>query len=323
MRISIVGHAGFIGEFLVKKLAALGHSLRGLDIQEPSEDQKNLCTCFIGSILSPEDVRNAIKDTDMVIALAAKHHDFGVTREEFFNVNETGTQILLDAMTRQEINKLVFYSTVAVYGSQDEPTTEETQPEPDSDYGESKLAAEKLVAKWSNGDSKRSSVVIRPTVVFGPHNYANVYNLIDKIYRKRFFFVGKGDNIKSVAYVENLADATIFAIQHIQPGIEILNYSDEPQMTTSQIVDIISDIMQRGLPKLRIPLRLATSIGSAFDLLAKLTGRNLPITAARMRKFATATHHKSGKIREMGFKQKVTIREGFDRMVEWYLRTQI
>lgn len=323
MNISIIGYAGFIGEFLVEKLNALGHTIKGLDIREPSPDQKSLCTSFIGNILSQDDVQRTVNGTDIVIALAAKHHDFGVTREEFFNVNETGTQILLDAATKASVDKLIFYSTVAVYGTQTEPTTENTVPNPDSDYGESKLAAEKLVAKWVSDEARRSAVIIRPTVVFGPSNYANVYNLIDKIYRKRFIFVGNGTNIKSVAYVENLADATIFALNNMRPGIEIFNYSDEPQMTIGEIVETIGDRMPHELPRMKLPLGIATSLGSIFDLLAKVTGRNLPITAARMKKFATPTHHRSEKIRKMGFEQKVPIKEGFNRMVDWYLRTQI
>ena len=163
----------------------------------------------------------------------------------------------------------------------------------------------------------------RPTVVFGPNNYANVYNLIDKIYKKRFIFVGTGKNIKSVAYVENLVDATIFALEKLEPGIRIFNYSDEPQMTIGQIVETIGERIPHELPRMKLPLGIATSLGSIFDLLAKVTGRNLPITAARMKKFATPTHHRSEKIRKMGFKQKVPIKEGFGRMVEWYLQTQV
>jgi nucleoside-diphosphate-sugar epimerase len=320
MKILIIGNTGFVGSFLVERLNAEGHSLVGLDVK-PAEGQKqHLCKTYIGDLLSPQDVRKVAKDVDTIISLAAKHHDFGVTRTEFFNVNKKGTEILLSCASELGIKKIIFYSTVAVYGTQPTPTDETTTPAPDSDYGESKLAAENLFPDWIRADEHRSVIIIRPTVVYGPRNYANVYNLIDKIYRKRFLFVGNGNNVKSIAYVENLVDANVFLIDKLKPGIQVFNYSDEPQMTISQIVQIITNCFSYHKPRVRIPLAIATTLGSALDLTAKVSGRNLPITAARMRKFATPTHHKSDRIRHMGFKQRISIEEGFSRMINWYLQ---
>ncbi len=291
-----------------------------MDIKEPPDELKSVCESLCGTILSQEDVIKSLHGVDLVISLAAKHHDFGITKEEYFRVNEGGTINLLNCMSKLNIKNLVFYSSVAVYGTQNEPTTEESPLLPDTDYGRSKLAAERAILRWAEENKDRRAIIIRPTVIFGPENYGNVYNLIDKIYKKRFIFVGDGSNIKSVAYVENLVDATIFLMEHLKPGVQIFNYSDEPQMTTKEIVDIITEFMPHGIPTFRIPLSLAVSVGSIFDILAKITGYNFPITAKRIKKFNTATHHKSDKIRQLGFEQKISIREGFRRMVEWYLK---
>jgi len=323
MRILVIGSAGFIGQFLVSKLAAAKYEVVGLDVNPHPAEMKDICTCLSGDLGSYQDVTNAAQGADMVITLAAKHHDFGVSREEFFEVNEAGTQTLLDAVQALGIKKLIFYSTVAVYGSREEPSSEKMEPRPDSDYGESKHAGEKLIYRWCDVDKSRTAIIIRPTVIFGPKNYANVYNLIDQIYRKRFVFVGKGNNIKSVAYVENLVDATFFLMELMTSGVHIFNYSDEPQMTIKQIVDTIAGFLPHGVPRKKLPLWIATSFGGVFDFMGKITGHNYTITAARMKKFATATHHRADKIRELGFKQKVETKEGFRRMVEWYLATQV
>lgn len=319
MNILIIGHMGFIGRYLCKRLIEKSHTIVGLDIKEPPEEQKTTCKNFIGDILSLDSLKNALQGVDLVISLAAKHHDFGITREEYFRVNQGGTINLLRCMAQKNIKKLIFFSSVAVYGTQTEPTTEQSPLIPDTDYGKSKLAAENEILKWIKEDKQRSVIIIRPTVIFGPENYGNVYNLIDKIYKKRFIFVGDGTNIKSVAYVENLVDATVFLMEHLIPGVQVFNYSDEPQMTTEQIVKIITEFMPHGIPHFKIPLSLAVSVGSIFDILAKIAGYNFPITAKRMKKFNTPTFHKSDKIRQLGFQQKISIREGFRRMVEWYL----
>jgi len=224
-------------------------------------------------------------------------------------------------MSELNIKNLIFYSSVAVYGTQNEPTTEQSPFTPDTEYGRSKLAAENVILKWAEENKNRCVITIRPTVIFGPENYGNVYNLIDKIYKKRFIFVGDGSNIKSVAYVENLVDATLFLIKHLKSGVQILNYSDEPQMTTAEIVNIITEFMPHSIPKFKIPLSIAVSAGNIFDVLAKITGYNFPITAKRMKKFNTATHHRAEKIRQLGFQQEISVKEGFRRMIEWYLRT--
>jgi nucleoside-diphosphate-sugar epimerase len=322
MKILVIGSAGFIGQFLAKKLVEANNTVVGLDVNPHPTEMQDIFTCATGDLCSRDDVSEAAEGVDVIISLAAKHHDFGVSREEFFHVNKTGTQILLDVAGNQGIQKLIFYSTVAVYGTRKEPSTEDMEPHPDSDYGESKLAGERLIYKWCAEDSKRCVTIVRPTVIFGPNNFANVYNLIDTIYKKKFIFVGSGDNIKSVAYVENLVDATIFLMNRLRPGIQIYNYSDEPQMTIEEIVDTISQFMPHGIPKRKLPLWLATTFGSIFDVMAKITGQNYRITAARMKKFATTTHHRADKIRALGFAQNVDTKEGFRRMVEWYLSSQ-
>jgi nucleoside-diphosphate-sugar epimerase len=323
MKILVIGCSGFIGQFLVKNLLNQKHTVVGLDINPPSDDLGDLYTFHDGDLLSHQDMKKAATGVDLIISLAAKHHDFGISRDEYFEVNEGGTRILLECASKCNIKNIIFYSTVAVYGTQNEPSTEETTPQPDNYYGQSKLAGEKVIGEWVQKDNKLQVIIIRPTVIFGPNNYANVYNLIDKIYRKKFIFVGNGKNIKSVAYVENLVDATAYLITKLKPGIQIFNYSDEPQMTITETVETISAHMPHDIPKIRLPLWFAVTFGSIFDFLGKISGKNFPITAARMKKFATSTHHTAKKIREHGFVQRIPTKEGFRRMIEWYLKTQV
>jgi len=319
MKILVVGNAGFIGGYLTKELMDSGYEAVGMDINPPNP-KENSCHFVLGNILNPEDIVRAAENVDLIVHLAAKHSDFGISREEFFNVNVKGTQNILDCAAKLGIKKFIFYSTVAVYGSQEGYTTEDTTPYPIVTYGESKLAAEKTIYNWTAEDPGREAIIIRPTVVFGPgKKYGNMYNLIDSIYKKRFVFVGDGENIKSVAYVENLADATVFLLEKLKPGVEIYNYSDYPQMTIAQIVGDIARYLSRGMPKIKIPLKPVMAAARIFDLLGKLTGYNFPITAKRIKKFNTATYHKADKIRASGFQPLIDSSEGFKRTVKWYL----
>ena len=100
---------------------------------------------------------------------------------------------------------------------------------------------EKLKRSSKNGNKliqkNRKLVIIRPTVVFGKGNRGNVYNLFKQISNKRFIMIGNGENIKSIAYVENLA-SFISATLLLKNGIHIFNYADKPDLSMNELVKI-------------------------------------------------------------------------------------
>ncbi|MCK5160617.1 MAG: NAD(P)-dependent oxidoreductase [Candidatus Aureabacteria bacterium] len=317
MNILIAGNAGFIGGYLTRKLISLGHNITGLDIN-PDNPQSKLCKCVAGDICDREAVMGVMKDIDLVINLAAKHHDFGISEKEYFEVNEGGTKNLLECAAQFDIKKFVFYSSAAVYGSHKTSPTEETIPNFPSPYGRSKLAGEKALANWAKEDSERKALVIRPVVVFGPENYANMYSLIKQIADRKFVFIGKGDNIKAIVYIENLIEATVFLLNHLEKGIDYFNYVDGPQMTSKQIANIISQYAGIDTPKIHFPFAMAMALAFPCDILEKITGRLFPITAKRIKKFNTETSFNADKIRKAGFKQPLSLEEGFKRTLEWF-----
>jgi GlcNAc-P-P-Und epimerase len=318
MKILVIGSEGFIGRFLTQDLLGLGHGVVGLDVRQ-AEDGRRSYPLVLGDILNETTVLKAAEGVDVVINLAAKHHDFGISREDFFLINETGTKKLLRCLTGLKIRKFIFFSSVAVYGDIPECSSEDKPLTPSNDYGESKLAAEELINAWAAEDSSRSVVVIRPTVVFGPYNYANMHRLIEMIYKRRFLFVGPGDNIKTVTYVENLVDATLFLLSRMKPGIDFYNYADYPHYTASKLVSFINRCLDRKDFSWHLPLKPILLVAGIIDWLGNITKINFPITAKRIAKINAVTWHGSEKIRSLGFVQKVSIEEGLKKMVDWYL----
>jgi len=227
MRILVIGNEGFIGGYLVEALTKKGHEIVGLDILANNSDERGYLA-HKGDILKEEDILKAAQGVDLVISLAAKHHDFGISREDFFLINEQGTQNCLSCLAKLGIKKFVFYSTVAVYGLNDFEANEDTLYNPCNDYGESKLAGEKIIEKWAEEDASREVLIVRPVVVYGPNNWANMFRLIDNIYLRRFIMVGSGANQKSTAFVKNLVGSTLHMMERLQSGVERFNYSDQP-----------------------------------------------------------------------------------------------
>ena len=64
-----------------------------------------------------------------------------------------------------------------------------------------------------------------------------MYRLMDAVIKRKFIWIGDGSNIKSLAYVENIVAMNLFLLNRMKPGFEVFNYSDEPYMTTRQIVE--------------------------------------------------------------------------------------
>lgn len=315
-KILLTGGSGFIGRHFHN--AVPNNQLTVLDLNRP--DFQNGSKVVQGDIRKLEDIRRALEGDSVtsIISLAAKHHDFGIGHDEYFDTNEGGTATLCTAADEFGISEITFYSSVAVYGVREEISSESTVPEPDSPYGASKLAGEKILVEWAKKDPKRKVLIIRPTVVFGPNNKANMYNLIRQVDSRLYFHLGKADNVKSIAYVENLVDATLVLKQKMAPGVSIYNYSDEPQLTARQISETIAGALGKKI-HFTIPRRLGIAAGIPFDLAIKITGRNFPISTSRIRKLGTQTLHSAKKIVSEGYSPRYTTVEGLKKMVEWYL----
>ena len=320
MRILLTGGSGFIGSHLARQLRGLGHELVNLDLYEPA-DPALFQRCVIGDVRNPVAARAAVTGCDAVFHLAAAHHDFGIKRETFFDVNENGTGVLCQAMSEAGVKRLCFYSSVAVYGNAPAPHLEDAAKDPAAPYGASKLAGEAVCTRWASSDAANELLIVRPTVVFGVGNMANFYALIRQIHSRRYVQVGAGTNRKSVAYVENLIDALIFLWdQRRARGVSIYNFIDKPDLGSAQIASIIYRALGRSETPLRIPLWAALIAVKPFDWIIAATGRNLAVSSARVRKFADSeTVYEAQKLQAAGFVPRMTIEQGLTRMVEWYV----
>jgi GlcNAc-P-P-Und epimerase len=108
----------------------------------------------------------------------------------------------------------------------------------------------------------------------------------------------------------------------MKPGVAVYNYADEPQLTTRQIANEIAEALGTKI-RITIPKPIGILFGLPFDLIIKLTGKNLPISTARIRKLGTQTYHSARKLFDLGFKPKYSTVFGLRRMVEWYRKEQI
>jgi len=131
--------------------------------------------------------------------------------------------------------------------------------------------------------------------------------------------VGSGTNIKSMAYVGNVA-AFIAHCLDLGSGVHIANYVDKPDMNTRDLVSHIYRCLGRSNPGRTIPKNVAMAGGHFLDLIARVSGRAFPISAIRVRKFCETTRFQADLVAQWGFKPPYSLAEGLERTVNFEFR---
>jgi nucleoside-diphosphate-sugar epimerase len=260
-------------------------------------------------------LRSIVAGAGTIVNLAAEHRDDVRPISSYYDTNVRGAEQVCQAARDARVMKIIFTSSVAVYGFHPQPLDESGPFQPVNPYGETKLAAEAVYQAWAAEDASRTLVMIRPAVVFGEKNRGNVYNLLRQIASGRFLMVGSGNNMKSMAYVGNVA-AFLAHTLSLAPGLHIFNYVDGPDMNTSDLVKHVWHCLGKSGQPRRIPKSEALAGGTAFDIVARITGRRFPISAVRVRKFCESTQFRADRIASTGFRPPYSLAEGLARTLE-------
>jgi nucleoside-diphosphate-sugar epimerase len=133
--------------------------------------------------------------------------------------------------------------------------------------------------------------------------------------------VGDGKNKKSMGYVLNLVHF-LRKVLGASPGTHIYNYADKPDLSMEELVKVALKALGDGdRIHFRIPYLVGLLGGYGFDMLAKITRRNYPISSIRIKKFCANTCISGEKLRETGFIAPFSLAEGLNRMILSEFRT--
>ena len=313
--VAVVGGLGFLGGHLVSALLSSGHDVTVVDVARSSDVN---CTYRQADVGDRSSLRGALRGAEVVYNLAAVHRDDIRPIARYEEVNVLGAENVCAVCREIGVSRIVFTSSVAVYGAGGVDTSEEANPKPSNPYGRTKLLAENVHREWQDeATGIRTLVVVRPTVIFGEGNRGNVFELIRQISSQRFFMVGGGENRKSMAYVGNVSSFLVYALR-LSPGVHLFNYVDGPDLSMRELVEVICLTLGRSsVPNVRIPYVVGYLGGVACDIVASLAGRSLPISAARVRKFCSTTTFSSRRVDETGFRAPFDLRGALVRTVEY------
>lgn len=262
MSIIITGATGFVGQNLISYLTRYNIPTEGLSLRNST--WKN----------------DFPKKANALIHLAGKAHDTTNTAadEEYFKINCDLTISLFEEFLKSEIKDFFYFSSVkAVADTVNGSLDEVAEAHPATAYGRSKLKAEQYLLNQALPAGRRL-FIIRPCMIHGPGNKGNL-NLLYNVVRKGIPWpLAEFYNQRSFLSIDNLS----YLIKQMTLKSElpsgIYNFSDDQTLSTNELVELISETLDKK-PKLwHIPAGLIRASVKIGDILP------LPLNSERLKK---------------------------------------
>lgn len=163
--------------------------------------------CAAVDICNKEMLAPLFEKADYVVHLAAKVHVLPNCEEDakqFYQVNTLATEDIFELCIERNVEKVIFFSTIAVYGKCVGLISEDAPMNPLTPYAKSKYEAELIGQKMALAN-RLPLCILRPATIFGNLDRGNYRALIQMARRGLSILPGKGDNFKPIIYVKDAA----------------------------------------------------------------------------------------------------------------------
>lgn len=248
-------------------------------------------------------------------------------RQEFYSVNVDGTRRMLEAAARAGVRRFIHVSSNSPIGcnasNKAADMFDESSPyNPYMHYGASKKAAEDLVNE--QGTSGFETVIIRPPWFYGPGQPPRQTLFFTMIKNGKMPIVGDGNNLRSMAYVDNICQGLMLCESTAQAAGNTYWIADSEPYTMNQIVDTVEKVLENDFKiacshkRFRLP-NLASEVAYLID--GALQGSGLYHqkfhVLSEMNKNIACKIDKA-KL-ELGYAPKVALEEGMRHSIKWVL----
>lgn len=322
MNVLVTGGTGFIGSRLTLRCLEQGHHVRVLAQENTDAESANRrgiedrgAEVVLGSVTNVEPGTPLLEDIDVVFHLAAIQHEMDIPDAVFREVNVGGTRRMLEAADAGAVRHFVHGSTIGVYGDPAGVLDEETDPDPDNIYGETKLEGERLALSFSD---RLPVTAIRIPEVYGPGD-RRLLKLFRGINDGTFPLIGSGENLHHLIFVEDLVDGLLGAAEKPAAAGEVYLLAGEKAVSTNEMVETVAEVLETDPPRWRFPLPPFVVLATLLELTLRPLGVQPPLHRRRLdffRKSFTLSTEKAES--RLGFEPTVGFEEGARRTARWY-----
>ncbi|RKX18200.1 MAG: hypothetical protein DRP26_05635 [Candidatus Zixiibacteriota bacterium] len=317
MRVAITGASGFLGGALARAYHDNGNHVVAL-VRKTSNISllKELGVEVIYGELSDETAFNTLlKNADLGIHCAALTTDIGPW-EQFVAVNINGTKNFFEASLKQGCSKVVYISSVVVYGNgRHHRGTDEEAPYETiivDNYTRSKIIADRMAFEYHQ---KRNLpvTVVRPGYIWGPGDRAIMPLLIEAIKSNKLAVVDGGTNIMHLSHIDNVVQGIMLAAKSEKSTGRAYNITDGSKVTTFRFLTDLINIIGVEYKIRSFPYVPVYVVAYFLELYARLRRYKFkpPITryTVRLSKY-DQFFDISRAIYELGYKPQVNYKEG-------------
>jgi nucleoside-diphosphate-sugar epimerase len=233
-------------------------------------------------------------------------------------VNVEGTRTVVKTALEADVQELVFFSTIAVYGgSAGHVLTEDTAPRPGTLYAQTKRQAEQIVLDAYRPDGRAFGTVLRLAAVYGSRMKGNYRRLLQALARRRFIPIGPGTNRRTMVYDKDAASAALAVAGHPKAAGKVFNVTDGEIHSLNDIIQTMCEALGRKLPTLRLPVAPLRTAADIMDKGSRLLGLRLPGFRGAIDKYTEDLAVDGHRIQsEIGFRPKYDLRSGWKETIE-------
>ena len=316
----VTGAGGFIGRHLIEYLLARHRNVIALDVNLDAirhlHDRPRL-RLVETDIRSHESIAPLIRQAGLVFHLAAAHLQVGVDDAYYHSINVDALENMLQVAAKSNTRRFVHCSTAGVYGDRATmPADENTACKPGIEYELTKLEGEEAVRRMVSSRGL-SAIIIRPAWVYGPE-CPRTLKLLRAVNKRRFFFIGDGQNLRHPVYITDMLAAFELASTASIPSGETVIIAGPRAVTTRELVERIIEVSGIRYSPPTLPLAPVTIICRLMEKAFALAGQQPPFSTRSIKFFTDNSSFSISKARELlGFNPSVSLDDGLSRTLTY------
>ncbi|HMI81026.1 MAG TPA: NAD-dependent epimerase/dehydratase family protein [Solirubrobacterales bacterium] len=278
MKVFVTGGTGFIGGEVVRQLRERGDEVACL-VRSPEKAARLRelgCELHSGDLGDQRAIRKGMEGCDAVVHAAAMY-EVGIPaaqRPAMHEANVGGTERVLSAALEAKVPRIVYVSTVGVFGNTHGRVVDESYENPETDftsyYEETKLEAHK-VAQRMIAEQGLPAVIVQPGGVYGPGDTSQVADLLEQFFAGRLPLLPFPELGICMTHVEDIAGGILLALDKGTPGETYV--ISGPATTMREAIETVAAVSGRKAPKRNLPTGLMKAMIPIGPLVGKVMGQ--------------------------------------------------